>query len=208
MLALGQRKSPRKRRGQKEAQPSARARRALAPPAWFGRSPPAPPTHPLRPATRASPPGGPEGPREAGSGRAGSGPRGLGAGGARRGQLGSPGGPCPGAAGGRLASPPRGSRRRAAPSAPHGRPPPPPRARPARAPAAPGFRVGLRGLPEARVRAESSGSEFAIPRAGIRAPSVPPPSPTRGLLLSSGAAPDAPWRPPREAPAPNPPSLP
>lgn len=42
-------------------------------------------------------------------------------------------------------------------------------------------------------------------RTGIRAPSVPPPSPTRGLPLSSGAAPVAPWRPPREGPTPNPP---
>lgn len=49
MLAPGQSKSPRKRRGEKEAQPSGRTRRALAPPAWFGSSPPAPLTHPLRP---------------------------------------------------------------------------------------------------------------------------------------------------------------
>lgn len=125
--------------------------------------------------------------------------------GARRGRLCSPGGPRPGSARGRLASPPRASRRPAARSTPHGRPPPPPRARPARAPAAPRFGVGLSGRPEARVRAESCGSEFAIGRTGIRAPSVPPPSPTRGLPLSSGAAPVAPWRPPREGPAPTPP---
>lgn len=127
---------------------------------------------------------------------------------ARRGRLCSPGGQRPGSAGGRLASPPRASRRPAARSTPHGRPPPPPRARPVRAPAAPRFGVGPSGRPEARVRAESCGSEFAIGRTGIRAPSVPPPSPTRGLPLSSGAAPVAPSRPPREGPAPTPPPRP
>lgn len=126
--------------------------------------------------------------------------------GARRGRLCSPGGQRPGAAGGRLASPrPAWFPEPGSPSPPHGRPPLPPRARPVRAPAAPRFRVRLRGRPVARARAESSGSEFAFGRAGTRAHSVSPPSPTSGLLLSSRVAPAAPWRPPQEGPAPNPP---
>lgn len=138
---------------EREAQPSARNRRALAPFARLGRRPLAPRTHPPHLAGHASPPGRPQGAREAGSGRVEA-PR-AGAGGARCARLCSPGGSRPGAADGRVASPPRGSRRRAARSPPHGRPPlPPPRVRPAPAPAAAGFSVGLRGRPAARARAE------------------------------------------------------
>lgn len=208
MLAPGQGKSPRKRRGEKEAQPSGRTRRALASPAWFGSSPPAPLTHPLSPPPAPALLAVQRGTERRAAAGPDPGPRGRAEGGARRGRLCSPGGPSPGAASGRLAWPPRGSRRRAAPSPPHGRLPPPPRARPARLPLRRGSASGCAGgqrLGRARralARSLRSGEPgYALP------PSFPP-SPTYGLLLSSGVAPAAPWRPPQEAPALNTPARP
>lgn len=136
--------------------------------------PPGAPDTPTAPAARASPPGRPERDREAGSGRAGSGPPGQGGRGratraalltwrseSRCGQW----QPCLAPAWFPAPGSPEPAAWTAAAAAP----------RPScKAPAAPGFRVRLRGRPAAGARAESSGSEFAIRRAGIRAPSVLP----------------------------------
>lgn len=170
-----------------------------------GAAPGAPDT-PTAPAARASPPGRPEGTGEAGSGRAESGPRGRAVGGVRRGRLCSPGGPSPGVAsaaalpGPRVvpgAGQPRARRMEVAAAAP----------RPSceGAPAAPGFRVRLRGRPAAGARRALP--EFAIRRAGIRAPSVLPSLPhvRPPHHLSRSCRPlAAAW----EAPALNPPARP
>lgn len=49
-------------------------------------------------------------------------------------------------------------------------------------------------------RGKALGWEFAMRSAATRAPAVLSPSPTRGLLLSSGVVPSAPWRPSQEGP--------
>lgn len=204
MLARGQSQSP-ESEGEKEAQPSGRTRRALASPAWFREQPPAPLTHPLRPppapallAVR----GGPRGGQRPGRIRApGQGGRGRATRAAlltwrsesRCGQW----RPCPG---------PRVVPAPGSPEPAHGRPPPPP------APVLQGSRCA--GVPRPAARAASGRArgelwlrvcdqESRDPRS-LR----PSSSPTYGLLLSSGAAPAAPWRPPREAPALNPPARP